>query len=289
MKAAISERRVACLLVAVQQKYDTWRTCFGAGRAAIIEVKQYARTGIIERVDETNWPPTFKGRQYELRALGLRDFAGLRRDDDALDPFALAHFAKLMVIDFEQIEGLSEETREHLLGVGADCWSGGTCSRPLPNGWRLVILNPKHGRARNNATLMEEVCHVFLGHKANRLAIVAQNKQGKTVARDYNDEDEEAAYAVGAAALVPYAALRRFVRQGQTSTEIARRFNVSRELVEYRLKVSRLWGEYRARHEAEVAARYAQRQAAAARFGDKARDERTSEHTHNDGHRRHAG
>ena len=110
-----------------------------------------------------------------------------------------------------------------------------------------------------------------------------------SLARDYNDEDEEAAYAVGAAALVPYAALRRFVRQGRTSTEIARRFNVSRELVEYRLKVSRLWGEYRARHEAEVAARYAQRQAAAARFGDKARDERTSEHTHNDGHRRHAG
>src|SRR5918911_176710 len=152
--------------------------------------------------------------------MGLRDFAGLSRDDEPLDPFALAQFAKLMVIDFEQIEGLSEEAREHLLGAGADAWSGGTCSRPLPNGWRLVILNPKHGRARNNATLMEEVCHVFLGHRANRLAIVAQNKQGKTVARDYNDADEEAAYAGGAAAPVPYNALRRFVLQGKTSTKI---------------------------------------------------------------------
>jgi hypothetical protein len=230
-------------------------------------------------VDDAKLPPTFKGRQYELRALGLRDFAGLRRDDEALDPFALAHFAKLMVINFEQIEGLSAETREHLLGVGADAWSGGTCSRPLPNGWRLVILNPKHGRARNNATLMEEVCHVFLGHKANRLAIVAQNRQGKTVARDYNDEDEEAAYAVGAAALLPYSALRRLVQRGQTSTEIARHFNVSRELVEYRLKVSRLWGAYRAQHEAEVAARYAEREAARARYGNAPRND----------HGRHAG
>ena len=68
-------------------------------------------------MDETKFPPTFKGRQYELRAMGLREFAGLRRDDEALDPFALAHFAKLMVIGFEQIKGLSEETREHLLGV----------------------------------------------------------------------------------------------------------------------------------------------------------------------------
>jgi hypothetical protein len=215
-------------------------------------------------VDDTNRPPTFKGRQYELRALGLRDFAGLRRDDEPLDPFALAHFAKLMVIDFEQIEGLSEETREHLLGVGADAWSGGTCSRPLPNGWRLVILNPRHGRARNNATLMEEVCHVFLGHKANRLAIVAQNKQGKTVARDYNEADEEAAYAVGAAALVPFAGLRRLMKQGRTSVEMSRHFNVSRELVEYRLKVCRLWAEYRQRHPEEDAAREQRRRAFAA-------------------------
>jgi len=206
-------------------------------------------------VDTEKLPPTFKGRQYEIRALGLRDFAGLRREDEALDPFELAYFAKLMVINFDEIEGLSEETREHLLGVGVNYWSGGTSSRPLPNGWRLVILNPKHGKARNNATLMEEVCHVFLGHKANRLSIVAQNKQGKTVARDYNEADEEAAYAVGAAALVPFAGLRRLMRQGKSSIEIARHFNVSRELVEYRLKVCRLWAEYRGRHPEEDAAR----------------------------------
>lgn len=196
-------------------------------------------------------PPTQKGRQYELRAMGLRDFARVR-GDEPLDPFALAQFAKLMVVDFEMIEGLSEETREHLLGAGSNSWSGGTASRPLPNGWRLVILNPKHGVQRNNATLMEEVCHVFLGHKANRLSIIAKNREGKTVARDYNEADEEAAYAVGAAALVPYAALRRFVQRGKTSKEIAQHFNVSRELIEYRIKVSRLWDEYKKRHPEEI-------------------------------------
>jgi Zn-dependent peptidase ImmA (M78 family) len=86
---------------------------------------------------------------------------------------------------------------------------------------------------------------------------VAQNKQGKTVARDYNEADEEAAYAVGAAALVPYSALAAFVRAGRSSIEIARHFNVSRELVEYRMKVSRLWGDYRKRHPEEDAARAA--------------------------------
>lgn len=203
-------------------------------------------------MDEPLYPPTFKGRQYELRAQGLREFAGLRRDDEPLDPFALADYAKLMVIDFEKIQGLSPETREHLLGTGSNAWSGGTSARPLPNGWRLVILNPRHGAQRNNATLMEEVCHVFLGHKANRLHIVAEDKNGKTVSRDYNDDDEEAAYAVGAAALVPFTSLRRFVLKGKTSREIAQHFNVSRELIEYRIKVSRLWHEYKARHAEEI-------------------------------------
>jgi hypothetical protein len=127
---------------------------------------------------------------------------------------------------------------------------------------------------------MEEVSHVFLGHKPNRLAIVehgrnptvregAQNatkrkKQNaskvavdphpnplpkgegtKILARDYNKSDEEAAYAIGSAALVPYAALRKLVLDGRTADQIARGFRVSRQLVEYRIKVTHLWSAYK--------------------------------------------
>ena len=222
-------------------------------------------------------PPSEKRKQFELRALGLRDFAGIA-SGQPLDPFTLAKFAKLLVVDFDTIEGLSPESRAHLLGEAADEWSGGACSRPLPNGWRLVILNPAHGKQRNRATLMEEVAHVFLGHQPNRLAIIGRNptvregaedpgrnpapgspagqpgwsgavKEGspskQTLARDYNHDDEEAAYAVGAAALVPYEALRRFVIQGRRASEVARHFGVSRQLVEYRIKVTHLWKEYK--------------------------------------------
>jgi uncharacterized protein DUF955 len=188
-------------------------------------------------------PPTEKRRQHELRALALRDFARVSASEP-LDPFALAHFARLLVVDFELVEGLTKETRDHLLGEAAGQWSGGACANPLPNGWRVVILNPTHGRRRNRATLMEEICHVFLGHKANRLAVIGRDKQGRTMAREYNAADEEAAYAIGAASLAPYAALRRFVLSGKGSYEMGRHFGVSRELVEYRLKVTRLWAGY---------------------------------------------
>ena len=193
-------------------------------------------------------PPTEKRKQYELRALALRDFAGVTADEP-LDPFALAEFARLLVVDFDQIKGLSDESREHLLGAGTNEWSGGACSRPLPNGWRLVILNPAHGLHRNRATLMEEVSHVFLGHTANRLAVAVteeKNKGGNRVlARDYNKSDEEAAYAIGSAALVPYAALRKLVLDGRTADQIARCFRISRQLVEYRIKVTHLWSAYK--------------------------------------------
>ena len=130
-------------------------------------------------------PPGEKWRRFELQALGFRAFAGVR-EDAPLNPFQLAGFANLLVVDFDQIENLSEATRECLLGSAAEEWSGGACSHPLPDGRRIVILNPTHGPARTNATLMEEISHVFLGHKPSRLAIENRNKEGKIIARDYN-------------------------------------------------------------------------------------------------------
>ncbi|HYK19893.1 MAG TPA: ImmA/IrrE family metallo-endopeptidase [Pyrinomonadaceae bacterium] len=187
-------------------------------------------------------PPGEKWRNYELKALGLRDFARAR-PDQPLNPFDLAGFANLIVVRFDEVAGLSEKSREHLLGPAAEDWSGGACS--LPNGMKLVILNPTHGRARTNATLMEEICHVFLGHQPNRLSVVTRDDRGKVMNRDYRQADEEEAYAVGAAALVPYVSLKKLLLQGKNSTEIAMHFRVSPELVEYRMKVTHLWREHK--------------------------------------------
>jgi hypothetical protein len=157
-------------------------------------------------------PPGDKWRNFELKAIALRDFARVR-PDVSLNPFELAQFANLMVVEFEQLKGLSERARQHLLGPASESWSGGACS--LPDGMKLVILNPNHGAARTKATLMEEICHVFLAHQPNRLSVVTKDERGKVMNRDYRKTDEEEAYGVGAAALVPYAALKRLLLQGK--------------------------------------------------------------------------
>ena len=187
-------------------------------------------------------PPGEKWRNFELKALGLRDFARVRIDQP-LNPFELARFANLLVVRFDEVAGLSENARAHLLGAASENWSGGAVT--LPNGMKLVILNPTHGRSRTNATLMEEICHVFLGHQPNRLSVVTKDERGKVMNRDYRKADEEEAYGVGAAALVPYGSLKKLLLQGKTSSEIALHFRVSTELVEYRMKVTHLWREYK--------------------------------------------
>lgn len=174
--------------------------------------------------------------------MALRDFARVR-PELPLNPFDLARFANLIVLDFEKIEGLSDNARNHLLGPATESWSGGACT--LPNGMKLVILNPNHGPARTKATLMEEICHVFLAHQPNRLSVVTKDERGKVMNRDYRKTDEEEAYGVGAAALVPYASLKTMLRQGKAVRQIAAHFRVSRELVEYRMKVTHLWREYK--------------------------------------------
>jgi hypothetical protein len=92
---------------------------------------------------------------------------------------------------------------------------------------------------------MEEICHVFLGHQPNRLSIVTKDARGKVMSRDYRKTDEEEAYATGAAALVPYAPLKRLLHEGKRAGDIAKHFHVSAELVEYRLKVTHLWPQYK--------------------------------------------
>jgi Zn-dependent peptidase ImmA (M78 family) len=193
-------------------------------------------------------PPTQKGRHHEIRGLALREFAGLKHDYERLDPFRLAEYAKLLVVPFSEVEELSEESRQHLLGDGKDMWSGGAASLALPDGRKLIILNPTHGKNRHNATLMEEISHVFLGHKPSKLTVKTGDRDGRVNAREYNHSIEEEAYGAGVAALVPYTALKRMVAAGKTSQEIARHFYVSRALVEFRIKISRLWPEYKAKH-----------------------------------------
>ena len=169
-----------------------------------------------------------KFRQYEQLGLRVRSFAGLTSIHERLDPFALAESVGLRVVPLESIAGLTEDVKAVLQSPDR-VWSGGA-TPVLPDGTRIVILNPSQSSQRKAATLMEEICHVLLGHKHSELSSARTH--------DKNIEDE--AYSVGAAALLPYRALACDLSRGHSIKSIAAQAGVSQALVRYRIKILKL-------------------------------------------------
>jgi len=184
-------------------------------------------------------PPNHRGRAYENVGLKIRAFSGTSIHMP-IDPFALAKFAKIRVVEASKFREHSPLAVAELTGRSCPNWSAVTLA--LPDGWQLSILNPKHTPERKRATLMEEICHIILGHEPTRIST-----DGNHVAfRDYNPINEQTAYGVGAAVLVPYEALRAQLQAGKSPKLIARRYGVSIELVLYRIKITMLWKFYKA-------------------------------------------
>ena len=90
---------------------------------------------------------------------------------------------------------------------------------------------------------MEEISHAHLRHKPSGLVMLADGVR----VRDYNKPDEQEAYGVGAAALIPWALLFPAINAGRTVRELAEGFQVTSDLIEYRIKVTGGYRIYRAR------------------------------------------
>jgi hypothetical protein len=183
-------------------------------------------------------PFSRRARPWETQGAALRRLAGAA-DGSLLDPWQLAPKVGLTVMDGDRaLDLLSAADRNYLCGPAHRSWSGGVLPEPLPDGTRVCILNPRHEFRRNKITLMEEITHSFLNHRPTVIAL----HSGALDVRDFNKDQEEEAYGVGAAALVPWMRLFRRLKEGASIPSIAELFEVSEKLIEYRIKIT---GAYR--------------------------------------------
>jgi hypothetical protein len=181
-------------------------------------------------------PANPKQWPFEHHALDLRDDLGLRLDVqlNVLDAFGavLPHVEVKAHGDVH----VSDHTIRHWRERGNKSWSG--MAVRMHDGTETVLYNDAHSEHRVRATLMEELFHIRLGHPRSSVRMLSDGTAGRT----FNGAVEEEAYASGAAALLPYGGLRGFVNDGLDSSEISRIYNVSPDLVNYRLKVTKLFG-----------------------------------------------
>ena len=191
-------------------------------------------------------PFSLCAKDWEPDALKLRSLLHLS-DSDLLDPYELAPLVGLRVMDaLEVCASLEPEVSRHILGPGRDSWSGGVLAEPLPDGSRICILNPTHGSRRKRITLMEEIAHVSLGHVPTELR---RQRNGLRV-RDYNVSQEEQAYGIGAAALIPWSVFFRQLNSGMRISAMAERYRVSEALIRYRISITGASNLYHARQRA---------------------------------------
>ena len=165
---------------------------------------------------------------------------------DKLDPQRLVRELKLVIAWPDNIAALAPEDRAYLSNVDPRTWSG--MGGVLPDGRLLVLLHPGQTPERATVTTMEEVAHQYYHHQPTKLSIHPAGLQR----REYDVQAEAEAYWTAAAVLLPSRAVAMAVWQGVSAQELALQYGVSVELVEFRIKVHRLWRDYRAQTERKV-------------------------------------
>ena len=124
-----------------------------------------------------------------------------------------------------------------LFGIYNRVWSGITI--PVDNEF-VVIINPTHSSGRRNATLMEEYFHILLDHRPSK---IYECKKTGLSRREFDPVIEKEAYHSASAALVPFKALKKLVSDDGTVEAIAEHFEVSEQLVNFRLKTCKLYNQ----------------------------------------------
>lgn len=138
---------------------------------------------------------------------------------------------------------IEDELRSYLLDGAGDQWSAGVHATPLPDKTYLCVLNPTHDRRRQRITLMEEISHVFLRHKPTSVRDIG----GGLSNRDFLKSQEEEAYGVGAAAIMPWAVFFHDLNNAVPVEEIAEKYDVSAALVVYRIRITGATNLHRSR------------------------------------------
>lgn len=187
-------------------------------------------------LEQSKFPPNPNQWPAERNGLRLRSDFG-RAIHLPLRPFEIAsEIEGVTILDafhLEQIIG--SECAQKLHSLYQKSWSGFVV--PV-EGRHLIVINTSHSSTRQHATLTEEIFHIRLKHEPCRLTRCPMSGLMK---REYAQDVEQEAFWSAGAALLPYRTLRELLSAGTPIERIAEMFDVSVQLVQMRMKLTKLW------------------------------------------------
>jgi hypothetical protein len=178
------------------------------------------------------WPSHPFLRRIEGVAHGLRKRLALGDLEPLEPPDLIRTFDNIRMLDLGPILRSASQDAA-LLTAHSSAWSA-LAYRESGGPW-LVTWNPHHNAVRIRASVMEEVAHIVLNHRPTQL--VPDDVTGLP-RRTFSRSKEREAYAVAAAALLPYNGLFLMQRARRVVSDIAKHYAVSEQLVQYRMNVT---------------------------------------------------
>lgn len=130
------------------------------------------------------------------------------------------------------VPGLDGETVHQLSVIDAGGWSAVTIRL---DGHHVVVVNSAQDERRIPNSVMHELAHIILGHSASRVDI---SEDGHLWLSTYSQEQESEADWLAATLLLPRAGLLPCFARRRDIEAIAAQFQVSRELVRWRLNAT---------------------------------------------------
>ncbi len=131
-----------------------------------------------------------------------------------------------------EIPGLDSDTVRQLAVTGAGSWSAVTVRL---DGRHAVIVNNAQDQVRIPSNVMHELAHIILGHSASRVDI---SEDGHLWLSTYGNDQEKEADWLAASLLLPRDGLLPCFSRRRNVEAIAAQFQVSQELVRWRLNVT---------------------------------------------------
>jgi len=169
--------------------------------------------------------------QAERLSLELRAEQSLTASCKLLPRVFLASIG-ITIWEPKEIPGIDHAHVIQLTETDPDSWSGCTIKE---NGHTAIIINPTHPITRQANTLMHEWSHIKLRHKPNR---VDRSPNGLLLLSDYPKDIEDEADWLAGALLLPREGILQSRKQGLTAERIAQHYGVSKDLTNWRLRMT---------------------------------------------------
>lgn len=177
-------------------------------------------------------------------------FAAQKRSDlglrpsEPLDAFLLAKHLGIKVITPLEVPGLAPEDLTVLHrndGKTPSCWSAVTI---VKGDKVIVVLNGSHSKARQASDLMHELAHRIRGHQSQELEV---SSEGLMFLKTYEKAQEDEADWLAGCLLLPRDALISIKRDRLGPEQAAARYGVSQRMLTYRLAMTGVNRQLRAR------------------------------------------